>query len=253
MNKADAMASVVQMTKLAASTDSDGERQNAEAQTVRLRLQHGISDDDLRRAMSIEDGKTSNGQIGGLLWGFSFYRDKILPYVKAIEDEIQHVLDIIEQQTDANQAKYLMELSTTMKSFLDDKSHWQTIQSRRNAIITKIYNDAKERILTANPTYADSPEALHEGALNSPQMPYGLTRAQAESIVGVHRDDLRYEGKEAAIVKEALEQGCDCQHYWTGQRSKKRNVLIDHDVTTQYIPRTLQHRKDCAITPQEHS
>lgn len=259
MNKTDAVAKVLQMQKLAASTNSDGERANAESQAARLRLQHGITDSDLRGANAVDE---TFGGLGGMFTHMFFYRETLHPYVEAAKAEIEKALAIIDALGDTNrQVEYLSKLYDDLNGMVTSgakeekyseyvakpenvgrfRPQFAAIQRRRNEAVKKLYEEHRQRLLKQG--YEPGSQHLHTMAVMYAAR--YVTKAQVEAIVGINEDDFLWPIFEQHRIDEVKEQGCDCKPRFTGKRTKKRGMTVNGPGTT-YDCGTLVHQDGCA-------
>jgi hypothetical protein len=244
LNKGEAIEQVLQMIKLAGSTTHDGERDNAEAQAIRLRLQHGISDADLERAQTV-DQIDSSGGLGGLFSGTFFYNDKIrLVHVAAVREEIEKGLAKIARQDLKLQVKCLVELYDDLRGLVETgskKESYKTkaVQWHRNQAVKLLY--AEELAQLKSRGYSTRPRTLHETAVLNTTFLNDLSKAQVEAIVGIKEEDWTWQEIEEQLIEAAREEGCTCQPSFQGKRSKER---LDR-YTRHWNPGKMVHQPGC--------
>jgi len=194
MNKAEAIDRIMQMTKLAASTTSAGEREAATRQIERLKAQFNLEDREIERAEAIEDA--GGPEAHGKLW---YFERRIKPHVDVIKDEIDEVLGKIAPQDIQFQVRFLSEFFDAVRALVDAnaKDAWlgkPNIQRARNEAIDKAYWEEKGKIQPE--AYWDKEQAAlvtHQKAVSAVQdmAHYGdLSVATIESIVRIKAKDL---------------------------------------------------------------
>lgn len=217
MNKIEAIAQVVQMTKLAESTIHEGEAETARAQVLKMRLRHGISDADLAATVSESESED-----------FVFFGHKMFFYSREIEPivrEIQVLIDRACAKLDTEDARNRMEGycklfnelrwlidaktsdqhrpniwervsadATNAKAIYDQIRAFKRLQQRRDDAVRAFYHEEyKSHAALGNEGRPDNERPRswdHRWARDITAMHSDLRKPQVESIVGVTEDDL---------------------------------------------------------------
>lgn len=267
MDKGEATEKVVQMLKIVASTNHEGESDAAMSQAIRLRLTHGISDADLERAQGSEERASQPGGLfGGWLGSSMYYHDNIrLIHVEAIKENIQAALRKIGKRDIDSQVRMLADLYDDLRGLVEagakkESYRERAVQWHRNQAVKKLYEEeCKKYVARERELHRQHPQMfgrnwqgpdkwiVHERALFATTLGTNLTKAQVEAIVGIKADDQTWEQVKELRIKEAKEQGCTCTPRFYGKRQKTK----PDKWTTHYDLGPMTHMRDCALQRKE--
>jgi len=194
MDKAQAVAKVLQMKKIAERTNHDGERENAEAQMIKLRLAHGISNDDLAGAVA-EEEQDSFSLFGARL--FSRTTDKEKDAIRAAVDAALaklEKLDPLNRSKDtARFFKFISDLTDdysklkrardqAVKAYfdfeVDQRAHWEVYETRNGRVVPR--PPTPEEVAETKASYSTLEFARDRAATWS-----DLRKDHVERIVGI--------------------------------------------------------------------
>lgn len=188
MNRDQALIMVLALRKLAASTNYDGERENAEAQAQRLEQEHGFTQRELERNISKAEFKASNPQWYQRVF---FYEDTMEAHLKTIEAEINAAYDKLARLDLREQARLACKFYADLKARVETSTAWSrapaVAQERRNAIVKAFYEEQLVQWAHGGTVTAHT----HEMARDMTASAIDIRSDVVETITGIRVDELR--------------------------------------------------------------